>query len=252
MRVAGAQIPVTEDVAANVAHIRRGIDFAAGERAEILLTPEGSLSGYTHTFDRAKAREALEDVTQYARGAGVGLALGTCFEEADGGCYDQLRFYAAGGRYLGFHSKTLTCGTMSQPSEGEISTYAVKRLEAFEFGKAVIGGLVCNDMWANPMCTPMPDPHLSQQLAAMGAKVVFHSVNGGRGEDEWRDMIWQFHEANLRMRAKAGGVWVVTVDSCHPVELKCSAPSGVINPAGEWVCRAAPRGIDYFACDVEA
>jgi len=37
------------------------------------------------------------------------------------------------------------------------------------------------------------------------------------------------------------------VDSCHPLELRCSAPSGVINPEGQWVFRAAPQGVQYFA-----
>ena len=30
----------------------------------------------------------------------------------------------------------------------------------------------------------MPDPHLTQQLARMGARVVFHAVNGGRDGGE--------------------------------------------------------------------
>ena len=50
LRVALAQLAVTEDVEANVAAIERAVEFAAAEGADILLTPEGSLSGYTHLF----------------------------------------------------------------------------------------------------------------------------------------------------------------------------------------------------------
>ena len=45
IRVAAAQIPVTRDIAENVKTITRSIDWAIAENADILLTPEGSLSG---------------------------------------------------------------------------------------------------------------------------------------------------------------------------------------------------------------
>lgn len=248
IRVVGAQLLVTRDVEANVAQIVRAIEYAAGEKADILLTPEGSLSGYTHEFDASAVREALTTVTAIAREAGVGLALGTCFVEPDDGCcYNQIRFYTPEGLYLGFHSKTLTCGTWDDPPQGEINHYAVRPLRTFGFRGLTIGGLICNDLWANPGCTPMPDPHLTQQLARMGARVIFHAVNGGRDGSEWSDVAWQYHEANLRMRAQAGRLWIVTVDSCYPLELRCSAPSGVIKPDGQWVCRAEPQGVQYFA-----
>ncbi|MFQ5808524.1 MAG: nitrilase-related carbon-nitrogen hydrolase, partial [Armatimonadota bacterium] len=111
IRVAGAQMPVTTEIESNVETICRAIDFAASEKAEILLTPEGSLSGYTSEFDAGAAREGLERVTAKAREAGVGLALGTCFADPeDGKRYNQIRFYGLGGECLGFHSKTLLCG----------------------------------------------------------------------------------------------------------------------------------------------
>ena len=193
---------------------------------------------------------ALQTVTGWAREAGVGLALGTCMVEADGVCYNQLRFYLPDGTYLGFHSKTLTCGTWDDPPQGEINDYGVAPLRTLNYNGICVGGLICNDLWANPQCTPMPDPHLSQQLARMGARIVFHAVNGGRNGSEWSRVAWQYHESNLRMRARAGGLWVVTVDNCHPPDMPCSAPSGVIDPNGDWVCTADPRGEQVFAYTV--
>jgi len=46
LRVAGAQLPVRNDVQKNLEAINRAIEFAAREKADVLLTPEGSLSGY--------------------------------------------------------------------------------------------------------------------------------------------------------------------------------------------------------------
>jgi len=252
IRVAGAQIPVVRDIGANAAAVHRAIDFAVREKADVLLTPEGSLSGYTHEFDVEATEKPLTEITARARDAGLGLALGTCFVEPDDGkCYNQIRFYAPDGRFLGFHSKTLTCGSMTDPPRGEIEHYAVRPLRTFQLGDVRVGGLICNDLWANPGCTPIPDPHLSQQLADMGARVIFHAVNGGRDGSEWSEVAWRFHEANLRMRARAGQVWIVTVDSCHPDKWPCSAPSGVVAPDGQWVCRAESRGEQLFVHTID-
>lgn len=259
VRVAGAQLAVTKDVAANVAALEWAVARAADAGADILLTPEGSLSGYTPDFDPAAVAVGLDIITGRAAAAGVGLALGTCFLEAagdaPGACYNQIRFYAPDGAYLGFHSKQLRCGTLPADStgvpQGEINDYAAAPLRTFEVGELTAGALICNDLWANPECTPMDDPHLTQQLARMGARVIFHAVNGGRDGGAWSRLAWQYHEANLRMRARAGRLWIVTVDSAYPVDLPCSAPSGVINPEGDWVVRAAPQGEDLFVTTLD-
>ncbi len=247
IRVCGAQLPVTYDIAANLAGIRRALDFAIEAKADILLTPEGSLSGYTPRFDLPAVQDGLRQVAGWAKAAGIGLALGTCFIEPDDGrCYNEIRFYTPEGEFLGFHTKTLTCGSMTETPEGEINDFAVRPLRNFEFKGIPIGGLICNDLWANPACTPMPDPHLTQQLARQGARIIFHAVNGGRDGSEWSQVNWRYHEANLRMRAAAGRVWIVTVDSSYPLDLRCSAPSGVIDPRGNWVCQAEPVGERFF------
>lgn len=252
LRVAGAQLPVTTSVEDNLAAIRRALAFAATEDAEILLTPEGSLSGYTPHFDRAAVREALQIVTGEAAQAGVGLALGTCYEEPeDSLCYNQIRFYDRRGGYLGFHSKTLTCGTMTDPPRGEINDYAVAPLRTFAWGELTIGGLICNDLWANPTCTPVPDPHLTHLLAKKGAQVIFHAVNGGRDGSELSRVNWHFHESNLRLRTMAASLYVVTADCCFPMNLPCSAPSGVLDRRGSWIVQAPPQGEQFFVATLE-
>lgn len=252
IRIAGGQIPVTQNIPDNLAVIHRAMDFAISEGADVLLTPEGSLSGYRPDFDRAAVTAALEEVTARARQAGLALALGTCFvEPGDARCYNQIRFYDGAGAFLGFHSKILRCGTMSAEPQGEINHYATTPLRTFRLHDIPVGGLICNDLWANPGCTPMPDTHLTQQLADQGARIVFHAVNGGRDGGPLSELAWQYHEANLRMRAIAGKLWIVTVDNCHPMDLPCSAPSGVIDPQGNWAVKVAPQGEQFFAHTIE-
>jgi len=247
-RVAGAQLPITRDTDANLEAILRAVEFASSEGAGVLLTPEGSLSGYTPDIDSATVERNLAKVTDRAREAKLGLALGTCFiEPEDGKCHNQIRFYGSSGDHLGFHGKTLRCGSHEEPPKGEINNYAETPLRTFELNGVRVGGLICNDLWANPACTPMPDPHLTQQLSKMGARIVFHAVNGGRNGSDWSRLVWQFHESNLRMRARSGNLWIVTVDNCHPTDIPCSSPSGVISPEGDWLVKTEPRGEQFFA-----
>jgi predicted amidohydrolase len=252
LRVSGAQIPVSFDIRQNVATLIKAIEWAASEKADILLTPEGSLSGYTHEFNVDTLQTGLREVTTLARQRTVGLALGTCFKETDGNVYNQIRFYAADGFYLGFHSKVLRCKNMLDPqSAGEVDYFADKGLGVFSFGSIVVGGLICNDLWANPAWTSMPDPHLTRLLAGMGVRLVFHAVNGGRDGSPWSQVTWQYHEANLRLRARADRLWIVTVDNCAPLEIPCSAPSGILSPEGDWVCQAASQGEQFFVYNID-
>jgi predicted amidohydrolase len=252
LRVSGAQIPVSNDIRQNAATLRRAIEWAASVKADILLTPEGSLSGYTHEFDIEQLQRGLLEVTALARQHRVGLALGTCFKETDGKVYNQIRFYATDGSYLGFHSKILRCKNMLDPQqEAEVDHFAATEPGVISLGGVVVGGLICNDLWANPAWTPMPDVHLTRVLSEMGARLIFHAVNGGRDGSPWSQVTWQYHEANLRLRARADRLWIVTVDNCDPVSMPCSAPSGVLSPEGDWACQAASQGEQFFVYNIE-
>ena len=91
LRVVTAQIPVTSDMAANAAAIHRALDVAIRDGADILLTPEGSVSGYTPTFDHAEVERQLAAIRERANAAGLALALGTCYVESDDDkCYNEI------------------------------------------------------------------------------------------------------------------------------------------------------------------
>lgn len=244
LRVASAQIPVTKSIPKNRDTILRAMEIAVKEQADILLTPEGSLSGYTPDFEQAEVDQELKLIVKRAADAGIALALGTCYtESSDKKCYNQIRFYDNQGKFLGFHSKTLLCGSFSDPPQGEINDYATRPLRTFEINGIRVGGLICNDMWGNPQCTPMDDPHLSQKLSKAGAEIIFLSINGGRDGGPWSEQVnWPYHEVNMRMRAAAGRLWVVSADNSFPHHIPCSAPSGVLKPNGEWAAKAPRQG----------
>ena len=251
IRIAGAQLPVGRDIGANLTCVLRALDSAREADADVLLTPEGSLSGYTHLFDRRGAEEALGEVTARSAELGVALALGTCRYEADGLCYDELRFYDSTGTFLGYHAKILLTGTLSDPPRGEIEHFGVGQLRAYDLKGIRVGGLVCNDLWANPECTPQPDPHLTHTLAHLGARVIFHCVNGGRDASTMSQVVVRgFHESNLRMRARADGIFIATADSASPLDLGVSSPGGIVGPDGEWITRAPTQGEHFYVSTI--
>jgi len=71
-------------------------------------------------------------------------------------------------------------------------------LRVFNFKDITVGGLICNDMWANPCVTPTPDPHLTRLLAVKGVKIIFHAVNGDRDSGAFsQETVRKFHEVHL-------------------------------------------------------
>jgi hypothetical protein len=98
----------------------------------------------------------------------------------------------------------------------------------------------------------MPDPHLSQQLSQMGARVIFHAINGGRSADEFSQVVCRdYHESNLRMRACAGHVWIVTADNAYPETIPNSCSGGVISPDGKWAVKMETQGVKFCAYTIE-
>jgi predicted amidohydrolase len=253
IRVAGAQIPVGRDVAVNIEALTRAIEFAAREKADVLVTPEGSLSGYTPEFDAAATQHALATVVQRAREARVALVLGTCFETTDGRRYNAQRFYDREGGFVGFHSKILLCRRMSNPAgKGEVDCFQTKPLSTFKLLGLTVGGLICNDMWANPEWTPMEDPHLASRLADMGAEIIFISANAGASDGDGRALSRAFHESNIRMRTRVAKRWVVTVNAARPADAESlPAPSGVLAPDGTWAVLVGPPTEQFFVHTID-
>jgi predicted amidohydrolase len=241
-------------VKANLAAIERAVSYAVVEKADILLTPECALSGYVADFDADGTVAALKHILSVAQKAGIAMALGTCYVEADDGRkYDELKFYTKEGEYLGFHAKILLCSRIAKPSKGdEINHFSTRPLRTFEIKGVTVGGLICNDLWANPEYTPQADSHLSQQLAGQGARIIFQAVNSGQEKGESLELNRRFHEANLRMRARAGKVWIVTVDAVSTEPgLSNQVPSGVVDPSGNWAVRLESDKEQYFAYTIK-
>ncbi len=244
IRIAALQMLVTREVAENERRILAGIARAAADKADFLLTPEGSLSGYHAGFDRGEVAAAVERVRAAAREAEVGLALGTCYKElTEEGerCYNQVRVYTPEGEHLGHYAKILRCSHLDNPGAGEMQDYAEGTPRVFDWRGVCFGALICNDLWATPGFTTMPNPYLAWRLKQMGAQFLLHPSFSGQ------DLFNRpYLEATARMWARALALPIVQVNAIHGPEIKLNSPSGMIGADGERVVAVPDVGEQYF------
>ena len=247
LTISGLQMPVTNDVARNEKRILEAIKKAAKAGADFLVTPEGSLSGYTPNFDRLQVAGAVERLAAAAKEHKVGLLLGTCYKELTNGkeqCYNQVRVYTPQGEYLGYHAKILLCSDLNSPGSGEMADYVEGRLRTFEWNGISFGILICNDFWATPGYTTIPNPYLPWQLKKMGAQLIFHHINSGT-DQRYRE----FQESSVNLWAQKLGIYIVEVNAADEKK-KANASSGLVGPQGKRETVVADVGEQFFTCKI--
>ncbi len=74
--------------------------------------------------------------------------------------------------------------------------YVEGELKTFEWKGKTFGILICNDLWATPGYTTMPNPYLPWKLKQMGAKFIVHCINSGSSQK-----YKSFHESSAELWA---------------------------------------------------
>ena len=243
--ISGLQMNVSNDIDSNRKQIVEAIKKAASAGADFLVTPEGSLSGYTSDFDQKKLAGALEAVTAEASRMKVGLMLGTCYKQIVKGkefCYNQVRVYSPEGQFIGEYSKILRCSILDVPGTGEMVEYAEGELKTFEWNGNRFGILICNDLWATPGYTTMPNPYLVWRLKQLGAQFIVHCINSGTAQ-KYRS----FHESSAELWALSVKLPILEVNAAQGNE-KINAQSGLIDSNGERSLRVPDSGVQFFYC----
>ena len=246
--LAGFQMTVTNNIKENQDKIIGAIGKAAKDGADFLVTPEGSLSGYTSNFNQKELTPALAKVTEYAKEMKTGLMLGTCYKETIRGreyCYNQVRVYAPDGKFLGAYSKILRCSSLDLPGTGEMTDYIEGELKVFNWNGFRFGTLICNDLWATPGYTTMPNPYLPWKLKQMGAQLIVHCINSGTMQ-KYRP----FHESSAELWASALNIPIMEVNAAQGKE-RINARSGLIEHAGERINPVMDTGDQYFLIRVD-
>lgn len=261
IRIGGAQIPVTDDMKENIKHIKQAIDWASKNNVDILLTPEGSLSGYMNTFDElmhSDLPQLIKEITSHSTSKNICLALGTEYiKDISYGkvkC-SQIQYYNDTAILVDSYDKQMVI-----PGENNYPGTGLKVTDFQIFNQKVqcefkIGSFICNDMWGQLDNKQIVISDLFYYQNS-GINVIFHASNGFRGpeagDEEANRKLKEFADINLWMASRFN-IPIVTVDNCYKLdgsfyEGPTSSTSGVIHN-GEWLVKAAPAGTDYFYYD---
>jgi predicted amidohydrolase len=247
MVISGLQMTVTTDIKGNKKQIIDGIRNAAREGASFLVTPEGSLSGYTSNFNQVDVTNALNEILTVASEMKVGLMVGTCFKEKISGkeyCYNQVRVYSPVGQFIGEYSKILRCSRLNLPGSGEMVDYVEGNIKTFEWEGHRFGILICNDLWATPGYTTIPNPYLPWKLKQMGAQFIIHCINSGTTQ-RYRN----FHESSAELWALSVRMPIFEVNAAQGDE-KINAQSGLIDEDGNRSLRVPDTGLQFFTVKI--
>jgi predicted amidohydrolase len=235
VRISGVQMLVHPSKNDN---LPRMIDLILKSDCDFILFPEMSLTGYNNDFSDSRTEEAWQQIAAACRNSYCTAIIGTG-ARMEGNSYIQSRIYDAHGELLGTHEKLVPTEKDRQwcrPGE---------ELRTFEGNGITFGCLICNDLWVSPGSGPYPDVRLSYQLGKKGAQVIFHSINSGTDPD-----YREYHEVNLRLRAREAGVYIVTANAASEGS-PINAPSGVISPDGEWLVKMPLTGEHVYNFDLE-
>ena len=265
-RLAGAQIPVSAiNIQRNKKEIIDALDWAAENKADHLLTPEAALSGWSNYWlnDVQEVKDALTEVEEHQKKVGVGLHLGTLFQEKEQyGVINrnQIRHYSASGEFMGATNKTQV---VHQWESALGRNPEVDRITIFPMDdnkNIPAAGMICNDMFGG-----IGDDHssIAKDYGDQGIPMVFHATNGRSvSEDDYEYTLFdQWHDAHFRMNSRLANLTILTVDSCTPwtwdgededaiTQYPTSSQSGIINGTG-WLTTVPRYGRQYFVGEVE-
>jgi|SRR6056300_108135 predicted amidohydrolase len=263
IRVAGAQIPVSKYIENNVKEIKLALDWAANNKVDILLTPEGALSGYMKSFDEIHKENIShyeKEVVLYAAERGVCLALGTLYPESKPfGIVktSQIRYYNDWGHHVSTYEKQMVIpADQAYPGQGPVITRleGIKETGRYDF---TVGSFICNDLWGELNQRVVANENL-QHYANNNVNLIFQSTNGFRsnvaGDDSSNYKLREYGNIHLWMASRYG-IPIVTVDSCNTIDGEfhngsTSSTSGVIYN-GEWLVQARENATDYFYYDFD-
>jgi predicted amidohydrolase len=246
VRLALGQVaPRLGDVAANLdAHLQL-VDKARGERAQLVLFPELSLTGY-------QLRDLVPDVALNGRSpllrqlvqASRGLALGFGFveESAEHRFFNSFA-YCEDGRLTHVHRKVYL-PTYGLFEEGRLYA-AGEHIRAFDTQMGRMGAIVCEDLW---------HPSTMYVLSQDGAEVVVvASASPLRGADVGEEHsnidVWS---TALKTYSQLFGCFMILVNRVGFEDgLNFWGGSRVVAPGGRVSFEAPLLDAGLFTCEID-
>lgn len=241
--VGGCQIPVTLDIQRNLIEIKKAIDWAADNGVDIMSTPECSLSGYLWKPDNdvdpriLEISNAITELAEYSITKKVDLVLGTAQYNTLNQWCDTLQFII-NGKVEHIHYKNILF---------ENQYTAGTEVQVLEYKGKKIGGLLCSDLWSNPLTYPDASATLVRSLREQKCEIVFLSANTPK---DISSMWKEWHTICVRLFSHLGNWYTVVTDNTYkmegyPWEGNTGVTCGIYS--NDDVCiKAREHGTDYF------
>jgi len=222
-----AQVPITFDVEENVASVRNALSHAAP--GDVVLTPEGSVSGYPargdedawmlDRIDAAAVDAAVDSLAAAARDAGAHLLVGACLPEP-AGIANAAFLLGADGRRFAYRKANLADVERGRFVAGdELTPLSI----AAPWGEMSVGVQICREV-------RFPEQWIA--LASAGAELFLHPANALEGtadREAWRSM--------LIARATELQRFVASVNAAGEGQ---HSPTLAVDPRGRVVCELPP------------
>jgi predicted amidohydrolase len=210
-----AQLTTSASVEANEEAIARAITQC--QAGELLVTPEGALSGYDddmcflRSLEPARVERALANLAETAQAAGVFAWVGSVMRVGNSWANCAVGLSPDGARC------TYQKANLSNPERASGRFAAGNTLPLFELatpqGTAHVGVQLCREVRF---------PEQWRTLADKGAQLLLHLTNG-RGSPTWRPQLISRAAENQR--------FVVSASNASPIQLSNSmviAPDGAV------------------------
>lgn len=225
----------------NVVQIKRAIDWAHDNGVDIMVTPECALSGYLWApQNRQDPRieilsAALMQVQEYSLLKGVDLVLGTACYNARGE-WANMQAFIVDGDCVDHYEKQVLFG-----AERHVYTQG-HRLTVLNYKQFKIAGLICNDIWSNPILWPGESAELLQDLMRRKVDIVVVSANMPPANEQ-QELFYTWTDSCLRMCSLTGDWNTVISDQTAD---RAACPVGIVGRNGEWLIKGHDFEPDYF------
>jgi predicted amidohydrolase len=243
LTVGGCRIPVSLDIKTNLAEIKKAIDWAADNSVDIMCTPECALSGYMWqpiSQEDPKVIEisaAIDELKKYSLDKKVDLVLGTAwYNSANAWC--NIQAFIINGECQEVYYKNVLFGH-------EIRLYCPGNdITVFKYKGFRIGGLICNDLWSNPMFWPGASAELLQKMMLERVDVIFVSANLPH-ETTHKELFYQWNDSCIRMFSGTGQWNTVVCDAANE-SIDSLCPVGVVERNSMWAVKGHDNETCYF------
>ncbi len=235
LQLASAQFPVSGDISANLAHIRKQVRAAVTNRAQVVLFPETALSGYAPKhldtldgYDWVALERATNQVQALAAGHGLWILLGSMRRMVGGRPRICLHAIGPDGAMVAVYDKRKLSGS---------------ERDMFDPGREAVVIDIEGHRCGLLLCYENCFPKLYEDYRRDDVGLIFHAFFNA--ERDASGSLDELMPASLAVRAADHGLHICASNSCagwSPMS------SRVVRPDGSSV--SAPQHVPGVVMDV--